>query len=371
MRAALLTFLIACAPGLKPKETKVAAQDTLVAAAGDAGKMAALVRRGVVNGGLWFEDATCSKFTDGEVAAADRAEFARCLVGLHLTPSAREDALGDVVVMNYAPGFEVEVRLLQELGNPPALTWIGFAAKRNKDALPSISSDALEGLRIAGDRNGPVDPALGTTWERESAPQDDTLGPVDPANKFAMAWVKVCLDESGAITDVDPFVATSTAAEAGFVAAARTWKFRPFTLGGQAMPVCAMARMIYPPTAVAGREVLPMPPPPSRSKKRPRVLSTSRLIEGYRIAGNKQIVPMDHARNEMASAGLTSVRGTFRICLDDTGVPESVLPMRSTGITSYDQTILSEMRKWRYRPYQIDNETVPVCTAVTFIYKQN
>ena len=29
------------------------------------------------------------------------------------------------------------------------------------------------------------------------------------------------------------------------------------------------------------------------------------------------------------------------------------------------------MRSWVYSPYLVDNEPVPVCTQVTFIYSQN
>lgn len=373
MRVALLLVLAsACGPGLASKDTKVAAGNDLAAALTDVAKMTALLRSGVVNGGLWFEDASCAdKFTGGEVAAELRSEFARCLVGLKLKPSTRKDALGDVVVLTYPPGFELEARLVQNLDQPTALTWIGYASKREKDALPSISGEALEGLRVAGDRNGPVDAAVGDTFER-SAISHDTPDPtsVDPAKKFAFSWLKICLDETGVIDDVDPFLNTSTEAEAAFVSAAKQWKFRPFTIGGQPMPVCAMTRLVYPPAASSEPEVLPMPPPPSRSKKRPRMLTSSKLIEARRIAGTKLIVPDDSTKMEIQRAGASRLEGTFRVCVDDTGVVESVLPIKSTGISTYDSLLIGHMRRWRYSPFKIDDEAVPVCTYVTFIYSQ-
>lgn len=373
MRVALwVLFLNACGPGLNAKATKSAARDALIAATTDVGKMTALLGKGVVNGGVWFEDASCaSRFPEGEVPPTLRGEFARCLVGLRLEPSTRTDALGDVEVLTYGPGFELEARVAQNLDGPGALTWVGYASKRAKDALPSISSAALERLRITGDRNGPIDPAVGDTFEREAIPRG-TPDPrnVDPATKFAFTWLKICLDETGDISEVDPFLTTSTEAEARFVAAAKQWTFRPFTIGGQPMPVCAMARLVYPAAAASEPEVLPMPPPLSRSKKRPRMLSNPRLIEGRRIAGATNIIPDDETKTAIQRAGAPTLQGTFRVCLDDTGVVESVLPLQSTGVSRYDTQLIAHMRAWRYSPYLVNDEPVPVCTYVTFIYSQ-
>jgi hypothetical protein len=47
-----------------------------------------------------------------------------------------------------------------------------------------------------------------------------------------------------------------------------------------------------------------------------------------------------------------------------------VLPIQSTGVSRYDALLIAHMRIWRYSPYQVNDEPVPVCTYVTFIYKQ-
>jgi hypothetical protein len=97
----------------------------------------------------------------------------------------------------------------------------------------------------------------------------------------------------------------------------------------------------------------------------------AKLLEGKRIAGEKMVVPNDVTKSEISSLGLSRIQGTFRVCLDETGTVESVLPMRSTGFASYDARILATIRTWRYSPYMINDEPVPVCTAVTFIYTQS
>jgi TonB family protein len=96
----------------------------------------------------------------------------------------------------------------------------------------------------------------------------------------------------------------------------------------------------------------------------------SRLIEGSRIAGDPQIRAPDSVRQQMARAALKQVVGNVKMCLDRSGRVRSVSILKSTGFKEYDQLLLSRMRDWRYRPYRLDTgAAVPVCTAVTFIYR--
>lgn len=41
------------------------------------------------------------------------------------------------------------------------------------------------------------------------------------------------------------------------------------------------------------------------------------------------------------------------------------------GVAAYDAKIAAELAKWRYSPYEVDGKPVPVCTAVTFSYRQH
>ena len=115
-----------------------------------------------------------------------------------------------------------------------------------------------------------------------------------------------------------------------------------------------------------------MPPPPSRGRH-PTVVFTqsSRFMQGKRIAGERTIVPDDLTKVAIERAGQRQIQGTFRVCIDDTGGVESVLPMRSTGFADYDRKLIGGIRTWRYSPYSIDGQPVPVCTAVTFVYSQS
>jgi hypothetical protein len=356
-----LIGLIACGPGLKRLDTREVGRAALTRASGDAGALEGLMEGSVAVGGLWFGDAECQReFAAGFVAKARLSAFARCLATLPLRPSPREDALGDVVVMTYG-SYELEARIVNE-ATGPRLTWIGFASRRDdKDTAPTLNPVAFEALRLTGDRNGPLDPAVAGELELDA----------DPDSKAAFTWIKVCLDEAGAVREAYPFVTTTTKASKAFVAAARAWTFRPFTIHGRPTPACSMVRMAYPPDRAPPIESLPMPPPPSRGKKEPVVFSNAaKLLEGRRIAGSKFLSPDDDTKREVQKLAEPKLVGTFRICLDENGLPESIMPMRSTGFAAYDRLIMAGMSAWRYAPYMIDDQPVPVCTTVTYVYSQ-
>jgi hypothetical protein len=83
------------------------------------------------------------------------------------------------------------------------------------------------------------------------------------------------------------------------------------------------------------------------------------------------VTPDDSVKTAMAVNGIKRLVGSFRICLDERGLVESVLPLRSTGFADYDRKIIANVYQWRYEPYRIDDQVVPVCTGVTFIYSQH
>jgi hypothetical protein len=43
--------------------------------------------------------------------------------------------------------------------------------------------------------------------------------------------------------------------------------------------------------------------------------------------------------------------------------------MQPTGYREYDEEILNAIDAWRYEPYRVLDRPVPVCTAVTFVYR--
>lgn len=356
----------ACGPGLAPRDTREVGRETLGNAVGDPGELRELFRGSVVDGGLWFADPACAgEFGKGEEVPQGRLDaFAACLVGLHLQPSPREDALGDVIVLDYAPGIELEARVAPEAAGTH-LSWIGYASRRSIDALvPTITPAALESVRLTGDRNGPLDPELAAKLEVDPTPRSHAQ----------FTWIRTCIDETGAVTLADPFETTSGKASVAFARAAAQWTFKPFEINGQPVAVCSMVRMSYPPGQAPTVETLPLPPSPSRTRKNPIVYADGskevKLHEGRRISGQKLIAPDDRTKTKIQKSKDGRVTAAFRVCLDENGAPESVLPLKSSGFAEYDSKITYFMNQWRYEPYTIDGVPTPVCTQVNFIYSQ-
>jgi protein TonB len=110
----------------------------------------------------------------------------------------------------------------------------------------------------------------------------------------------------------------------------------------------------------------PPPPPPAPPQNVPPT-----MLEGSRIAGEKQIGPDDVTKTEIGRSGKDRLIGSFKLCITVGGEIQSVNMLKSTGFPAYDNKILSTIKgSWRYKPYNVNGKAVPVCTAVTFIYSQ-
>jgi periplasmic protein TonB len=108
--------------------------------------------------------------------------------------------------------------------------------------------------------------------------------------------------------------------------------------------------------------------PPETSPKEPPVVAPH-LLAGNRIAGNDRIVPPEPVRLAMRRADQSQVVAVIKMCLASDGRVRSLEAISSSGYPQYDAEILREMRAWRYRPYEVDGAPVPVCTAVTFVFR--
>jgi protein TonB len=122
---------------------------------------------------------------------------------------------------------------------------------------------------------------------------------------------------------------------------------------------------------VGGVVGAPPPPPPPPPPPAPPQNVPPTMLEGSRIAGEKQIVPDDVTRTEIQRSGKDKIVGSFKLCLTVGGEIQSVTMLKSTGFPDYDSKIQTKiLGEWRYKPYNVNGKAVPVCTAVTFIYNQ-
>jgi hypothetical protein len=137
-------------------------------------------------------------------------------------------------------------------------------------------------------------------------------------------------------------------------------KFEPGTASIAHWPVeyAAVAPVIPPPPDV--------PRPPSAPQNVPPT-----ALENNRLAGSKTIVPDESTKDEIRAAGKDKVIGSYKLCITVDGEVSAVSQLKSTGFSSYDGKIISEMKTWKYMPYIYGGNATPVCTAVTFIFSVN
>ena len=111
----------------------------------------------------------------------------------------------------------------------------------------------------------------------------------------------------------------------------------------------------------------PPPPPPRKPFIVPKV-----ALEQQRLAGVKRIIPDEAVKTAMSRAGQRRLVSTFKMCLSDAGIVESVEVLKSSGHQAYDRQVRSTiLGTWRYRPFVVNGVEVPVCTSVTFIFNHS
>jgi TonB family protein len=92
------------------------------------------------------------------------------------------------------------------------------------------------------------------------------------------------------------------------------------------------------------------------------------VLNSLRTSGETQVHPSTSTQHQMMRNDDRDVRGVVKLCLSPDGGVASATMQRSTGYAEYDQTILSAVRRWRYRPYMVNNTPVAACSTVTFLY---
>jgi TPR repeat protein len=330
----------------------------------DDAALAAIAPRPVALSGLWFDTPECSaQFSgDHELTTAEHPAFLRCLATIRpsavsLEPTserAGEDAGvdgGGGSQLRYEPGvslsIDVEDGALQGITAPDV-------AELQPTAAP-LDFAILASHLTAGTTTIAVDPEVRSTTERNhDVAFVRLLACVDPSGKLERATV---LQRS---VGHDSYVrAVENAAAA--------WRFAPFSVRGQAVRVCALELFAYPPDQPSKVNLL-------RAETLRELSAGSAVaptaLEANRIAGDMNLTPPPVTKTQISRMGADGAIGSFKLCLSAAGEIDHIEMLQSTGFDGYDRTLLDGMDRWKYRPFLVNGQPRPVCTAVTFIYSQ-
>lgn len=97
---------------------------------------------------------------------------------------------------------------------------------------------------------------------------------------------------------------------------------------------------------------------------------TAAAIGSKRIAGRTHVTPPRPVKRVMALRHIRQLSASLKLCLSDYGFPANITLRKSSRSALYDFKLLDAMRTWRYTPYKEDGTARPVCTTVTFVYRQ-
>jgi len=92
------------------------------------------------------------------------------------------------------------------------------------------------------------------------------------------------------------------------------------------------------------------------------------VLRGLRIEGETQIHMTDVDKTALTRSGHTQATARVKVCVSETGSVTSVELKIESGYPRWDAAIVAAARKWRHRPYRIDNRPIPVCAVVDFNY---
>ncbi len=112
--------------------------------------------------------------------------------------------------------------------------------------------------------------------------------------------------------------------------------------------------------AVRSRGLAPLPP----QQKSIHLVSTD-IATAQRIFGTTQIqVPAA----ERATLGSRTVGASIQVCVSERGRPNQVRFVHASPLPGWNRELFEAIRAWRYTPFKLADQPVPVCTVVSFAF---
>ena len=104
--------------------------------------------------------------------------------------------------------------------------------------------------------------------------------------------------------------------------------------------------------------------PPEDEIVPPEIMTANRKGDG-------KIPPPESVKVDMVRAGETETRAAIKICVSTSGSVRDATFIKKTGYDAYDAKLLSEIRKWEYRPMSIGGKSVPYCSVTHIIFRMH
>jgi hypothetical protein len=141
-----------------------------------------------------------------------------------------------------------------------------------------------------------------------------------------------------------------------------------------AAKVAAAGGAAAPPTPGAPPDGYKQLLPPEAPAAAPRAAVAPKIVplaelEPLRLAGEPRPALPNLVKTLAEKDGQKLLMVALTVCLSEAGAPTSVSLKRGTDYPDANQKIVAEVHKWRFRPYQVNGQKVPVCTSSVLQYK--
>ena len=148
---------------------------------------------------------------------------------------------------------------------------------------------------------------------------------------------------------------------------------RALTLALALAGACASSSPLASPTPTTPTSVVPVaaaeaaPAEAAPAEAGARIVPQA-MLEGQRTAGAKVVPLPDGALRRLRKARRTKIHVEIKVCVDGTGTPARIDFLQPVGDVEADTALHAALSEWRYRPYMVSGEAVPVCFKVFYNY---
>jgi hypothetical protein len=182
---------------------------------------------------------------------------------------------------------------------------------------------------------------------------DSDAAPTTTPQGSDSAWLRVCIDATGHVTNAHIRSASSMEAGRTFAAIAQSWHFRPFTPAGQPLPACSLVSL---PTA--GPKTRGRPPTLTTPNGEPMLYGR---LHRTQSGGFPLVTPA--LKRELQERNIHELVTTIRFCVNERGAVYGTRLLRSSGVAYIDQGRLQAKQASRYEPYRDGDRPIAACTV--------
>jgi protein TonB len=119
--------------------------------------------------------------------------------------------------------------------------------------------------------------------------------------------------------------------------------------------------------SIAAPPPAPLAAAPAPAPTKPQLVPLT-AIESQMIGGEKEIHLPPAILQVMSKKGIKQTTMVVKLCINASGAATSVDIAKSCGYAEADRNVVDRMHEWKFHPYMVNGQAVPVCAVKMFRY---